>query len=348
MRTEHHYPKLPLHKLLLFSLVPLLAAALLAEAVFWLFSGHGNTGKSIAGTVEPDPVLVWRLKPRTTGPLRTNELGFRDKPLNLKAAVKILLLGDSVSWGDGIDNVEDVYPQLTEELLSSLSTGKVFEIINSAVPGYSTFQELRYLEIRGLALDPDMIVLQFCLNDVVERYWNLAQYGGDNVFFGIDTRHSIPGVFGWMIRHSRTFELLARQLVDMSRNKQEYEVRNMAKDYLSHELEDAWILTLSEIDRIRDIAAVNNIPFLLIIAPYEFQLDDPTNTSQPQQRLLSYFNRHGVQVVDLLPCFSSFHLQNSDVELFNDASHFSTAGHKIAAEVIARSLSGILSSQEEP
>ena len=168
-----------------------------------------------------------------------------------------------------------------------------------------------------------MIILQFCLNDVIERYSTLAQYGGDNVFLGIDTRQSIRGMYGWLIRNSRVFEALNRLLISVSRNQQEYDVRKMASDQLSRELESAWALTLSEIDGINEIAVENDTPFMIVIAPYRFQLEQPQKTNQPQKILLKYGRDYGIPVVDLLPYFESVSKKNRPISLFNDANHFS-------------------------
>jgi hypothetical protein len=72
-----------------------------------------------------------------------------------------------------------------------------WEIVNASVPGYSTFQELGWLKLHGLALEPDTVVLQLCLNDVDERYLALAEYGADNFLLGVDTRLAIHGLQGF-------------------------------------------------------------------------------------------------------------------------------------------------------
>jgi lysophospholipase L1-like esterase len=316
-----------------FSLLPLLLIILSAEVFFRVVPVHKDSGRTLPGFVVPDKDLIWRLNPRSSGPLATNELGFRDTRFNRAADKKILLLGDSVSWGDGVEDVREVYPYLLEQSLNQESK-ETYEVINSAVPGYSTFQQLRYLQLDGLNLHPDMIILQFCLNDVVERYASLAQYGGDNVFLGIDTRHAIQGLYGWLIRNSRSFEALIRLLQGLARDRQEYDVNKMTTGQLSPQLVEAWNVTLSEIEGIRDIAFTNHIPFLVVIAPYRFQLDQPQKENQPQKILLDYADQHHIHVVDLLPYFFSFRRQNKNVPLFHDASHFSTYGHALTADVL--------------
>lgn len=336
--------KFALHRRILYALLPLAALLIVAEVVCRLLPGD-PPGTTRHGFVIPDPDLIWRLQPRADGPLATNELGLRDTPYNAQADVKVLLLGDSVSWGDGISDVRRCYPYELEQRLAAGDPSRTYEVINSGVPGYSTFQEGRYLQKYGLDLKPRLVVLQFCLNDVVERYHALAEYGGDNVFLGIDTRNGVPGVAGFVIRHSRAAEVLLRYLQRSSRRREAYDVQQMAKDKLSPELQAAWERTIGEIENIRRITQQHNIPLVLVIAPYQFQMIDPLRLRQPQQRLIEYAQAQHLPYVDLLPGFVEYARKN-DLPvgaLFNDANHFSVFGHEAAAllltEPVLRALS---------
>ena len=151
-------PKLNDIKKLLFSFLPIILILIVVETGFRFFP-HKDSNPTISGFVEPDYDLIWRLRRRTKGPVATNELGLRDTAYNADASVKILLLGDSVSWGNGIHDIKKCFPYLLEKGLSA-SGRPGTEVINSGVPGYSTFQELKYLELFGLKLKPDMVILQ--------------------------------------------------------------------------------------------------------------------------------------------------------------------------------------------
>ena len=98
-------------------IISLLIFFSIVELAFRFLIIHKDTNKTIAGIVESDPDLIWRLKPRLSGTLATNELGFRDTTYKQNADHKILLLGDSVSWGDGVD-MQQSYPFLLEEMLN--------------------------------------------------------------------------------------------------------------------------------------------------------------------------------------------------------------------------------------
>jgi len=319
--------KISWRRKVIYSLVPLLLLMGMIEGVSRLFPHH-TKHYSFSKVIMPDPDLIWRLKPL---PGQTNELGLRDNPYNEKADVKILLLGDSVSWGDGIYEIEQLYPCLLEQHLNKLSPHKTYEVINSAVIGYSTFQEARYLKLYGLKFHPDLIILQFCLNDVFERYLAVAEYGGDNISFGIDTRKGAPGIYGFFLRHSRAFEHLVRFLQWRARRMEEYDVKKMTRDKLSPELEHAWQGTITELDNIYQIAAQNKIPLLLMITPYYFQLTDPDKLRQPQDRLIEFARSRGIAYVDLLPILVNAGLLN---QLYYDPSHFSVIGHDILSRVL--------------
>jgi len=281
------------------------------------------------------------LNPENTGPLATNELGLRDSAYNADADINILVLGDSVAWGDGV-LMEHTFPFLLQQNCNKLAAPKTVEVINSGVPGYSTFQQLKYFELRGRALKPDLVILQFCLNDVVERYQRLARYGGDNRFLGIDTRQSISGIRGFLFRNSKAYERFSRYLQNTSRARSEYEVRKMARNQLSEELDEAWDLVTEEIDKIRRLAADRDTPFLLMIAPYRFQLSNSKGLRQPQDRLIQYAKAHFIPCVDLLPDFVDY---SSNYVLFNDENHFSLYGHQVAARALVQPVQRLLKSR---
>ena len=328
-------------KRMVLSVFSLLAILLALEMSARLYMGDRFEGEVVSEAVVPHPCLMWVLKSVTNGPYMTNELGFRDNRYNPNADFKVLLLGDSVSWGHGVNDLSAVYPVLAEDSMNRNNTNRVIEIINASVPGYSTFQEAEYLRRYGFALKPDMIILQFCLNDVVERYSVLANEGGVNYFMGVDTRLFIAGRLGKLTLNSKLMEFIWRLRVRKARDWQEYQVANLAADRLSPQIDVAWTKVLGEIDDIRSLAVSNNVPLVLLICPYAFQLKDPAKLCQPQQRLVNYATSRKLKYVDLLPVFSG-NRNVSDVEgLFIDENHFSRKGHVLAARELVAIVTGV-------
>jgi len=76
---------------------------------------------------------------------------------------RVVMLGDSVAFGVGVTDGETF-----SALLESRSGG--IEVINLAVEGYGTDQELLRLEGEGLRYHPRVVVLTFCVaNDLVNN-----------------------------------------------------------------------------------------------------------------------------------------------------------------------------------
>jgi lysophospholipase L1-like esterase len=315
-----------------FALVPALLLCIAAEGWFRVHP-LDDAYATNAGIVEPDPDLIWRLRPLATGPLKTNELGLRDTPYRADADFKILVLGDSVAWGNGIASVDALFAVRLEHELNAGGRGLSFEVINAAVPGYSTFQELGWLARDGLALGPDLLVLQFCLNDVVERYRALAEYGGNRSFLGVDTRAAVRGVYGAALRTSRAFEAAARGVQGLLRDRERFVARNLARDRLDAGLQRAWERVEAELDETAALAREHGLPMLLLIAPFRFQLDDPTALRQPQDRLERWAGARGIETIDVLRYFDRLP-DTLAASMFSDESHFSVAGHAFVAEML--------------
>ncbi len=105
--------------------------------------------------------------------LRGPELDY-EKPSNI---VRILYLGDSVTFGYLLDSHEQTFPYLTETILET-RTGKEIETINAGVGGYSPWQEYIYLSKEGIKYKPDLVIVSFVLNDVTEKF-RLKHFGGE-------------------------------------------------------------------------------------------------------------------------------------------------------------------------
>lgn len=96
----------------------------------------------------------------------TNSLGFRDRehPVAKPPGVsRLLILGDSVSVGQGVRLRENTWPAKVDQHLQE--AGLPIELLNFAVTGYNTQQEVWTLHDKGLAYDPDLVMVGYCLND---------------------------------------------------------------------------------------------------------------------------------------------------------------------------------------
>jgi lysophospholipase L1-like esterase len=108
----------------------------------------------------PDEGLFWTLPPGTDG---VNELGFRTREIPpLVAAVdpdliRVLFLGDSVTFQG--------YPKMAETLLGQSAFKFNVEVINLSLPGFSSHQGLRLVELEGDRIPADLVLIAYGWND---------------------------------------------------------------------------------------------------------------------------------------------------------------------------------------
>lgn len=118
-----------------------------------------------------NPILGFELRPNHRDPdadcrnayASTNAHGQRDVERSLAKAAgveRVLLLGDSVVEGFGLCDLDDTISRQMEALRPGQR-----EVLNFGVSGYCTRAEVELLETKGLAFDPDVVVLVFVEND---------------------------------------------------------------------------------------------------------------------------------------------------------------------------------------
>ena len=101
--------------------------------------------------------------------VRTNALGFRapEIPPRQPDTWRVLVLGDSLTWGAGLAE-EQRYTERMAALLAT-STARRVEVVNFGLSGLPTTRERDLLREHGAAVAPDCVVVGFCLNDTQPR-----------------------------------------------------------------------------------------------------------------------------------------------------------------------------------
>jgi hypothetical protein len=105
----------------------------------------------------------------TTYPL--NNFGYRDRDFETPkppGVFRILLLGDSFTEGNGLRRDHTfgrlLQQHLNKEILAIPSTLQV-EVFNLGHSGFNTWEEWQSLERDGSRLDPDLVILNYVIND---------------------------------------------------------------------------------------------------------------------------------------------------------------------------------------
>ena len=115
-----------------------------------------------------NPFIRYELIPNAeSGSVKINSAGFRGPEIKIekpKDTYRILMLGDSELFSILLPEKDNLSRQL-EKLLNEKSSGLKFEVLNTGVEGYNTYQEFEVLKDKGLRYYPDLVVLNYVLND---------------------------------------------------------------------------------------------------------------------------------------------------------------------------------------
>jgi hypothetical protein len=106
--------------------------------------------------------LIYELNPRYP---EINSFGMRQEeldPSTLRAQFVIAVIGDSHTFH--FARRQNSFPARLEHHLKVL-TGKNIKVLNFGVPGYDMAQELEILKVKALQFRPNLIILQYCIND---------------------------------------------------------------------------------------------------------------------------------------------------------------------------------------
>ena len=328
----------------------------------------------------PDPVIHYRHRPNTVRSwwmgnpttnqreqfrhkaLVINEHGFHDHSFPLDKPdnqFRGLFLGDSVTMGHGVTR-DEVFANRLEGLLGNHGKGfSSYQFINAGVQGYSISQELHTFK-DALRFKPDFVAVGFCLNDITEPYWIDKRLGGTGWYYQVSQVSS--SFLGYLLNETGFGRLVQRERERQFKSEQtqeryaEFDVVKMAAAPVDDgRFEAGWKLALYDLENIYNLARQNEIPVVLLIFPFTFQLFND-DYDQPQQIVKDHARRHEVDHIDFVAEFET--ILRGDMErffantsrplppesdqneflglqsnrYFLDEDHFTPAGHRVVAE----------------
>jgi len=323
---------------------------------------HLSEGDSALG-LRYVPNAVWRFThPEYVVEYAINASGFRDaktrpaaKPPGL---IRVLLLGDSFTFGQGVD-YEQTWPVLAERELERRGLGHV-DLIKAAMQGMDTRSELLLLRRLAGQYQVDAVVVGFLINDL---YTNAPDSPGSP--WGTIRQSVFQDSEG-----ARTFHLLtlARRLVTSSDAGYIalYFAAAGGRDYLRLPLSPAAMWRLGITDTLfRQMAAFCDSVGARLIAlsiPQQIQVLYSQHPRPGDRVDVRYYDRHlsglaertGFTWVPTLDAFAGADSAAGSEELFYRLDgHLTPAGHAVVAdvflgEVVPMLLAGRPASQGDP
>jgi lysophospholipase L1-like esterase len=259
---------------------------------------------------------------------KINALGLRgqdfatEKPADTS---RILFVGDSFTFGEGVQDDEPFASVLQQRLRSEVDKDeRRYQVINAGVSGYNTKDEVLYLRTKWLDLEPDMVVLVFYLNDAYDDHRFAALITG-----------SAEGELGRELR----FESRSRLLQFVTDRVFRWQVgRRVTAIYQGQFFEDPeigghdWEASKKSLRDAAELMRERDIRFAVVIFPELHALDDSHAFKNIYQRVSAYTESLGIPTLNLFPVFEG----RSAPELWVHVTdhHPNAEAHRIAADAI--------------
>ena len=304
-----------------------------------------------------DEMLGWVSKPNAEGIygmteeyttcVKINSKGLRDREYDYKklgGIKRIVVLGDSMTWGVGVEEKEIFTEVLEDNFLKNI------QVINMGAACYGNDQELLFLREEGVKYSPDLVIVAFNVNDLVNNmhYIQSFQY---KPMFVLDAENkliltNVPvpqksflsfGMF--LYTHSHTFNFLFERL--QSRGildrliKKVFSKKDASTTNVSYitERQNGYNLTKAILKEIDTVAEANNAKTMIVIIPSRTQVKNKNCDPEINGVLVDFGKESNIPVLDLLPEFRN-HAENGEQIYFEFDCHWNANGHKLTAELI--------------
>ena len=313
---------------------------------------------------DADPALRYTLIPGARGkvngiPHTYNSHALRDRDYPQRAAqgtVRILCVGDSITFSQS-QPVEGSFPKLMEASLNAsagaspagAATGAAttaaaaaaaaprYEVLNAGVSGYNSCQEEAFLRKIDSSYHPDVVLWQYCLNDV-DKVWDPFATGNSGLL-------PLPlSVKRFARQHIMLWEFLRLQgygiwqrlgYIEEDASSERYAQRifSLWDDSLTASRDASWEC----VRRARQAAEAQGHRFVLAYFPMAMQtVGDPRFPDRPQKELARRCQQDGMTCLDMLPVFQA--RGGWDLFLKPDFLHLSDKGQQVTAETLQREL----------
>jgi lysophospholipase L1-like esterase len=305
---------------------------------------------------------------------KTNSLGYRNPEIGPKKGKRLLFLGDSITFGQGV-NEEWTFVRLLENL--ARSQGETWETVNGAVEGLGSNGELAVLHETGLAIKPDVVVLDFYLNDFLESpgifmtrlpglldrsrlAHKLEGFLAARLF--LTSAEKNPSVIqpmqkppeeilAWQEEFKKNSTVLVPPQKDdpAARAFQEAVLQNF-EDWGGAFSPRVWKKLEPLLEEFSRLAKEHRFQLVLVAFPVRAQVETTALIDYPQQRLSQIARTLQVPFLDLNPLLRRDFEKNKKAEdrLYFDHCHLTVRGHQLAAQAIYHFLKTTLPGKNEP
>jgi len=279
-----------------------------------------------------NPLIGYELAPghRRQGD-RVNSFGLRDREYSLNkpdCVYRIVVLGDSISEGVLIRDEELLFHSLVETTLNSwLQEDDLIcdiEIINFGVMGYNSLQEAHTLKDKAIQFSPDLVIVQYALNDEFSDDGGLAF----NLLKKVEGIGILkPSRASSTLLKSHLYRFVRFRVFGQALNER-WQRHWKARVFLGDQnrVDEAFEL-------IEETTRKEEIPVLVLVFPTFDKGLDPYPYMNRHSTVHKLAENHDFQSIDLLECFQEGAM-NPSAKVNIDHVHPSETGHQFVASLL--------------
>lgn len=272
--------------------------------------------------------------------IKINSAGFRDHEYSLrkeKGTYRIVFLGDSMTFGPAVA-LEDLCPKVLERLLNNKASSdrwdvQKIEVLNFSVPGYNTIQEYEYLKTKIIFYEPDLIILNFFMNDVVSLNGqvssNIEPLPGE-ARLGLSKK--IINIFYYIGSKSYFAQYLLSHVAVLARRT------GVRQGYISdfkgayEDKNENWQECRKFLLKTKKFARDNNASFIVAIIPFLSDLNDRHPLKKEIEIVNNYCLANDIDTLNLFPYFYGHKAQSLWINPIN--GHPNAKASAIMAEAV--------------
>jgi len=271
-------------------------------------------------------------------PYRFNSLGLRDREVGFdkpNGVVRLLVLGDSFTFGQGVASGAAVFPRRLERALNhdaGPSAASLFEVLNGGLAGSVTADWLALWRQVGIPWQPDAVLVVFFLRDGT-RTASIPQFFGP-VHEKITARNQASPFYRYLYVYRLVRDRLDRRAITNA-----YLAEFHAAYFGSYDHTAEWRAAQRNLRALFSECRERAIPVGIAVFPVLAALDDTYPFRPISELLLAWARAEGVPAHDLLPAFLGRDASRLWVSPWDQ--HPNAEAHGIAAESLlpfARSL----------
>jgi len=255
---------------------------------------------------------------------KKNSDGLRDidypHPKPLKSS-RILILGDSFTFGSGVQSVKDTFPEILESMLNR--GNKKIEVLNGGKPGSFPSGWLKLYRRVGKTFDPDLVLIVFFLRD------GTTEYLAFSFFQRIREEINLKNNNSWFYQHFYIYRFVKNRL-DRSMISNKY-TQSLKNAYLGdRDQTKVWRNAQADLLKIKSLAQTHSTEIGFVIFPVLAELNESYPFKEICNHLEEFAIAHDFPVHNLLPSFLGYNASELWVSAYNQ--HPNEKAHQIAAE----------------